>query len=950
MRKYRVITLSAFALLGVSFATSCGAVTSSASIGSGSNYSSTSGGSAGSSQGGSAFSTVYTVTFYAGFSSLNNLNYKDVKVASGETVKAPTVKRSNYSVDKWCLSYDAASLSGTGDAFDFATPVSKNFTLYAHWVKASAGSHSQEEIDTYMKGLAGTSVSNHLYIHYYRFGNAADSYSDWDVWCWPYKPTAGEGAKFDWVGRTQSADHLSATGEATLDDFGGAYVDIDLTKSYAGGWNADTKTMGGTQINFYQNSDPSGELDTNVGFQIVQSSTRTSAKSFWTNDGSNQFPTLSYYAMQNTDGTTSYHIFALQDKVAALSKTVINDLSDPFADDDGKNVTYGNSAYVSAIPSTSLAATSPEFLKGKAGDSASYLENGAGVGYQVMVASFADSDGDGFGDIYGVEQKLSYIKNLGVNVLWLTPIQLSDSYHGYDITDYSKVDPKFGSTKSPAALANNGVVTSDTALADYQSLIKAAHGKGMVVIMDLVLNHTSTGNSWFTKSAQLDSTYRGYYQWGNHETQSGISETNFWYPYGDHVYSYYAKFGSSMPELNYMYAPTRQAVADMANAWCDLGVDGFRMDAVKHIFLKDEAVASSGDTILSDLGSGIDYSSNVTKNLAFWKYLNGAVKAKHPNAFFVGENFDGHAYHVAPYYEGFDSLFDFYSYFNLTSLAASGLAKSTTESKVSASGFMLSSGAYSSSGDGDLSGGKSEFSYGNNSAWNVVKVFETYNKYRSGSSGTTSGSALPAIFTSNHDIARPINRIHFTATDANGISAQGNVTSGDYATYEKAANLVKIAELMMPGCTFIYYGDEIGMTGNFPTGTTSKSDYADLWYRQPMKWVQDGTAGDGHYTTSYKVTGSSTGVQYDSINGTSAVVPAEQQEGNSSSNYGVIAKFAKLKSASSTLIRGSFADAGSSLYTLKFSRTLDSDSYVVTVDFSGLSASVSHNGTVVATY
>jgi 1,4-alpha-glucan branching enzyme len=163
-----------------------------------------------------------------------------------------------------------------------------------------------------------------------------------------------------------------------------------------------------------------------IGFQIVQSSTRTSAKSFWTNDGSNQFPTLSYYAMQNTDGTTSYHIFALQDKVAALSKTVINDLSDPFADDDGKNVTYGNSAYVSAIPSTSLAATSPEFLKGKAGDSASYLENGAGVGYQVMVASFADSDGDGFGDIYGVEQKLSYIKNLGVNVLWLTPIQKSD--------------------------------------------------------------------------------------------------------------------------------------------------------------------------------------------------------------------------------------------------------------------------------------------------------------------------------------------------------------------------------------------------------------------------------------------------------------------------------------------------------------------------------------------
>ena len=162
-------------------------------------------------------------------------------------------------------------------------------------------------------------------------------------------------------------------------------------------------------------------------------------------------------------------------------------------------------------------------------------------------------------------------------------------------------------------------------------------------LMDLVLNHTSTGNSWFTQSAQLDADYRGYYQWGNNKTQSSvIKESNYWYPYGDHVYSYYAKFGSSMPELNYMYAPTRQAVVDMANHWCELGVDGFRMDAVKHIFLKDEAAVASGDTILSDTGSGIDYSSNVTKNIAFWKYLNNAVKTKHPNAFFVGENFDGH--------------------------------------------------------------------------------------------------------------------------------------------------------------------------------------------------------------------------------------------------------------------------------------------------------------------
>jgi 1,4-alpha-glucan branching enzyme len=103
------------------------------------------------------------------------------------------------------------------------------------------------------------------------------------------------------------------------------------------------------------------------------------------------------------------------------------------------------------------AATSPKFLKGDS--SSSYLQNGAGVGYQIMVASYADSDGDGFGDIYGIDQKLDYLKNLGVNVLWLTPIQVSDSYHGYDIADYTMVDPKFGSSKSPAAVASGGVVT-----------------------------------------------------------------------------------------------------------------------------------------------------------------------------------------------------------------------------------------------------------------------------------------------------------------------------------------------------------------------------------------------------------------------------------------------------------------------------------------------------------
>jgi hypothetical protein len=440
---------------------------------------------------------------------------------SGDALQEPAKPtKSGYSFDNWRTAYDSSTKMGGGDIVAFPyTLGSANVVFYAHWTKASAGSHTAEQIKAYMDGLSTNSGDNHLYIHYYRFGNTAANYADWDVWTWPYSPKAGEGVKFDWVGRTTSKDQLSATGDATVDEFGGAYIDIDLTKTYDGGWSSATKTFGGHPTNFYANDTEKTDFDTKIGFQIVKSATRTSSSGFWANDGSDQKPEIAKFALANKSGGTSYHIFALQDQVASYQKDVINEMSDPFADDDGTNVTYGNSAYISSIPSASIAPTSPEFLKGKEADSSSILSAGAGVGYQIMVSSFADSDGDGFGDIYGIEQKLDYIKNLGVNVLWLTPIQKSDSYHGYDITDYNVVDAKFGSAVSPAS-KTAGAVSEATALADYQSLIKAAHAKGMVVLMDLVLNHTSTGNSWFTQSAQLDADYRGYYQWGNNKTQS----------------------------------------------------------------------------------------------------------------------------------------------------------------------------------------------------------------------------------------------------------------------------------------------------------------------------------------------------------------------------------------------------------------------------------------------
>ena len=869
---------------------------------------------------------VYTVTF--------NDCHGNITRETGETGKEIAVPTPKTPAGKqfvgWSTKYKPSAKSGdetaliSGKKYKIGT---SNAVLYATF--NSQPDHTDAEVQAYMNQIKESSQDNHLYYHYYRFDA---EYSDWDVWAWAYKPNAGEGAKFDWVGEP--------------DDFGGVYVDIDLGHTYKGGWDASTKQFKDLDV-VYAGA-------TQIGLQIVKSSTRQSGSGFWVNDGSNLFIELSEYAMDIGGGKTAYHIFVVQDNVQNPQKAPTTSNVDPFENDDGNNTTYGNSAYDNVSwgqSATTGLETSSDFKE-------------IGVGYQIMVSSFADSDGDGSGDIYGITQKLDYLSKLGVKALWLTPIQLSDSYHGYDITDYEKVDPKFGSSESPAA-KQAGKVTSETAMQDYKDLITQAHAKGMKIVMDLVLNHTSTSNKWFVSSANLDSEYRGYYQWGNHNTQAAIKETNNWYPYGDHPYSYYAKFGSAMPELNFSYKSTREAVEAMSVHWAkDIGVDGFRLDAVKHIYMENEVSSTSGDTIVYDKSDSGDYSSDLTKNIHFFKELKSAVtKGSGKNVFFVGENFDGHAYHVAPYYQAFDSLFDFYAYFNLTSSAATGRTGSTSGFGTAA-GFLQNSApgalytvakdnkpANGIKDNGNVFSSNSMIS-GGKSYWNYPAVYDTYNSFRGGTS-------LPGVFTSNHDIARVINRIAGTGT-SDGIEEQGNITTSNYADYEKSANCVKIAEVLFPGVTWVYYGDEIGMTGNFPAGKNSKSDYADLYYRQPMKWVQDGHAGDAYGTTDFYVTGSSMKVDQDEVNKSTAVVGALAQADSSTSDFAVLARFIGLKNGTdatgAALRLGNFkaenyANGNLAANVLCFSRTLNGTTIKVAVNFNNQSINAnSLEGTVLATY
>lgn len=866
---------------------------------------------------------LYTITFNA---CNGNEEYIESKGRVGEAVDLLTEADVTVPSGKYLVGWSTGYSGKMGDSSKIVSGTTyvvsaKNEVLYAVWGKKGAGSHTQEEIDDYIEGLKDTSEDGHLYFHYYRYGNEASNYDDWDIWCWPYYPARGEGYLFDFNGKHTNvkSKNLDVTGSAIVDEFGGAVADIDMTQTYDGGWNNTNKTIGGSDVSFY--SKKTGKLDTKVGVQIVKSSTRINPEGeFWTNDGADIKVDFTdpeqALAIETKNGGVAYHVFALQDKVQNYGSTVINDVSDPYEDDDGTNVTVTNDPKidVSRYDSYKSSWDNPATIQQTSPDFAS----NAGVGYQIQVATYADSDGDGFGDIYGITQKIPYLKDLGIKALWLTPVQKSDSYHGYDISDYEKVDVKFGSLTSPNCTGEE--VTEESAMKDYEDLIDAADKAGIRIVMDLVLNHSSTSNKWFINSAQLSEKYRGYYQWGNHDTNPKITEKNCWLPYGDHVYSYYAKFGSSMPELNYMFKDTRDAVKEMTNFWIDKGVRGFRLDAVKHIFMADETETRSKDTVIYDRAVKGDYSSNLTKNLHFYRDLNASIKAKNPNVFIVGENFDGHAYRVAPWYKAFDSMFDFYGYFNLTT-AASKAINVYQGAGNGFNGLMQNTGTYSSSSDEMKDGGNIYGNINGKYAWSLPGTLKAYNALRE------KGRAINGMFTSNHDIARNINRIAGTEGDSNGITEQGTVTSSNYTKLRKASDCVKSAQILMPGLTWIYYGDEIGMTGNFPAKDkdgkkfTSQSDYADLYWRQPMKWKQDGTQSDGSMTTGgegLNITGSGMQIAWDSMNASTTVGSVETQLNKSDSELNLLKKVIAYKNANPSMITGELTDNGSTATELKF--------------------------------
>ncbi|MBR6898626.1 MAG: DUF3459 domain-containing protein [Lachnospiraceae bacterium] len=394
--------------------------------------------------------------------------------------------------------------------------------------------------------------------------------------------------------------------------------------------------------------------------------------------------------------------------------------------------------------------------------------------YEVFLYSFYDSDGDGIGDIRGLIDKLDYINDgdpatdtdLAATGIWLMPMMPSPSYHKYDVTDYYAIDPAYGT------------------LDDYKDLLAECHKRNINVIIDLVLNHTSSEHPWFTQACDYLRTlkadeesdpevcpYVDYYEFT--KTPSGamyaVTGTD-WYYRGEFTYT--------MPDLNLDNEGVRKEIADIANYWLDMGTDGFRLDAVLYY-----------------------YESNTIQNVAFLKWFNDLCKASYPDTYIVGECWKDMTTYAQYYESGIDSLFNFD-----WSGAEGGVVKAVKQA-----------GRYKKASD---------------YAAALEELSQRLGEYE---------TAIDAPFFTNHDMGRGAGYFY---------------SPGNALPWTKMGIAVN---LLMEGNAFIYYGEELGMSGSG----------ADENKRAPMLWSTEKVQGMCAGPAGYKASHSYPGVDVQSADGDS---------------------------------------------------------------------------------
>ena len=226
--------------------------------------------------------------------------------------------------------------------------------------------------------------------------------------------------------------------------------------------------------------------------------------------------------------------------------------------------------------------------------------------YQIYPRSFMDSNGDGIGDLKGITSRLDYLKYLGIDVIWLSPVYKSpNDDNGYDISDYQDIMDEFGTME------------------DFDEMLAAAHERGIRIVMDLVVNHTSDEHKWFIESRKSrDNEYRDYYIW--REGKDAQTPPNNWgscfsgsaWQYDEETAMYYLHlFSKKQPDLNWDNPKVRKEVFDMMTWWCDKGIDGFRMDVISMISKTKEMPDGEVTDLYGDFSPYCIHGPNVHKYL-----------------------------------------------------------------------------------------------------------------------------------------------------------------------------------------------------------------------------------------------------------------------------------------------------------------------------------------------
>lgn len=279
-----------------------------------------------------------------------------------------------------------------------------------------------------------------------------------------------------------------------------------------------------------------------------------------------------------------------------------------------------------------------------------------GAWYTMFIYSFADSDGDGVGDINGLIQKLDYLNDgdpttdddLGITGMWLLPVMPASTFHKYDIEDYYAIDPEYGTME------------------DFERLIEECDKRGISVILDLVLNCTSNKHPWFLEAlGDPESPYREYYHFLDDKEdpddvnlRATVLNYDSWSRYTKDGIPYdidadipdseiaCSLYGGYMPDLNYDNEATREEVKNIVKFWMDKGVAGFRLDSAPHIYSEAEIALSDERTVEE-------------RNYEFWTWFYDYCKSIDPDVYLVGEVLTGDPVQRAEYMRSMKSDFDF---------------------------------------------------------------------------------------------------------------------------------------------------------------------------------------------------------------------------------------------------------------------------------------------------